>query len=299
MKLAYFNDFRLGVVRGEHVFDVTNVVQDIPHMGPHDLISYLIEVFDTYRERLEEEANSSEGISISQVTFRPPLPRPGKILCMAINYLEHGPESDMPPINGFLKSPNSVAGDGDTVELPPDQASIFEHEAELGVVIGKRASKVSQADAYDYVFGYVNLVDVSARDLGNPPYDSYFPIKSWHNFAPIGPYLVTADEISQPQNTHVRLWVSGKLNQDFYTSDMAHKIPECIEWASSITTLDPGDIIATGTHHLDLGPLQDGDTVEMETEGLGRLHFKVTDALKREWPRETRAEKAAREAAGR
>ncbi len=299
MKLAYFDDFRLGVVRDDRVFDVTSAVRDVPHVGPHDLISYLIESFDTHRERLEEAANGAEGIPVDRVAFRAPLPRPGKILCMAINYLEHGAESDVPPINGFLKSPNSVAGDGATVELPPEQASIFEHEAELGVVIGKRASRVSQADAYDYVFGYVNIVDVSARDLGNPPYDSYFPIKSWRNFAPMGPYLVTADEIDDPQDTRVRLWVSGKLNQDFRTSDMAHKIPECIEWASTITTLDPGDIIATGTHHLDLGPLQDGDSVEMEADGLGRLHFNVADALKREWPRETRAEKAAREAAGR
>lgn len=298
MKLAFYDDFRLGVVQGNEIVDVSEVVVNKSSLKPNDLINHIIENFQLYEGPIRSRAENGDPISITKVKFRSPLPKPGKIVCMAINYLEGGPDSKMPPINGFLKSPNSVAGDGDTVKLPSANASIFEHEAELGVVIGKTASNVGRDKAYEYVFGYLNVVDISARDLGNPPYDSYFPIKSWTNFAPMGPYLVTKDEISDPQNINVKLWVNNKLNQNFYTSSMAHKIPECIEWVSSITTLDPGDIIATGTNHLDLGPLQDSDNVEMETEGLGRIHFKVIDHLKRDWPRETRADKAAREASG-
>ena len=298
MKLAFYDDFRLGVVQGNHVVDVPQVVENQTTLKPNELINHIIANFQRYEDLIKISAENGDPIPIANVKFRSPLPKPGKIVCMAINYLEGGPESKMPAINGFLKSPNSVAGDGDTVKLPPADASIFEHEAELGVVIGKTASNVGQGEAYEYVFGYMNVVDISARDLGNPPYDSYFPIKSWSNFAPMGPYLVTRDEISDPQDINVKLWVNNKLNQGFNTSSMAHKIAECIEWVSSITTLDPGDVIATGTNHLDLGPLQDSDIVEMETEGLGRIHFKIIDPLKREWPRETRAEKAAREGGG-
>lgn len=298
MKLAFYDDFRLGVVQGNHIVDIPQVVENQSDLKPSELINYIIANFQRYENLIKTSAENGNPIPIANVKFRSPLPKPGKIVCMAINYLEGGPESKMPPINGFLKSSNSVAGDGDTVKLPPANASIFEHEAELGVVIGKTASNVGQSSAYDYVFGYMNVVDISARDLGNPPYDSYFPIKSWSNFAPMGPYLVTRDEISDPQDINVKLWVNNKLNQNFNTSSMAHKIAECIEWVSSITTLDPGDVIATGTNHLDLGPLQDSDIVEMETEGLGRIHFKIIDPLNREWPRETRAEKAAREGGG-
>ena len=212
---------------------------------------------------------------------------------MAVNYMEYGTRTEPPPINAFLKSSNSVIGPGDTVVLPPDEANIFEHEAELALVIGKTAKNVKAADAYDYIFGYTNIIDVSARGLGG---NSFFWGKSWDTFAPIGPALVTADEVKDPQNLNVRLWVNGVLRQDYPTSDMAHKIPRVVEWASSVATLEPGDIIATGTNHQGLGALQDGDVMEMEIEGLGRLAgIKVTDAKKRSWSRETRAQKAAQQ----
>jgi 2-keto-4-pentenoate hydratase/2-oxohepta-3-ene-1,7-dioic acid hydratase in catechol pathway len=115
-------------------------------------------------------------------------------------------------------------------------------------------------------------------------------VKSRATFAPIGPFLVTADEVADPQNLRVRLWVNGAVKQDFNTSDMAHDIPRCIEWMSSVQTLEPGDILATGTNHRGLSSLQDGDHVELEVEGMGRLAFKVQDELKRTWGRDTRLE---------
>jgi 2-keto-4-pentenoate hydratase/2-oxohepta-3-ene-1,7-dioic acid hydratase in catechol pathway len=168
-------------------------------------------------------------------------------------------------------------------------ATIFEGEAELAVVIGKRAKGVGAAAAMSHVFGYVNFIDGSARGLP-PAGNTFFQMKSRDGFAPMGPYLVTADEIPDPQRLQVRLWVNGTLKQNFNTSDMAHRIPRCIEWMSSIHTLEPGDVLATGTNHRGLSAFQDGDLVELECDGLGRLRFHIRDELKRSWSRDTRLE---------
>ncbi len=285
MKLVHFNNYRLGVLKGDRVVDVTSVVQDIPHVGPHDRMSRLIERFDQYRGKLEQAAQSGQGIPMEQVRFRAPVPKPGKIVAMAGNYLENGTLKEARPINAFLKSPNAVIGDGDTVVLPPEPVTIFHHEAEVGMVVAKKASRVNAADAKSYIFGWMNFIDVSARGLGPQGMDTFFQGKSWHSFAPCGPYLVTADEVPDPQNMPIKLWVNGDLRQDYNTNDMGHKIPDTIAWASSIVTLNPGDVIAFGTNHQGLGALQDGDKVEIEIPGFGRLHVSVTDNMKRSWPR--------------
>ena len=289
VKILYFDDFRLGVLKGDGVVDVSAVVADIPHTGPHDLINGVIERFDAYRARIEAAVAAGAAIPLTQVRIRPPLPRPVNIDCMAVNYMEDGTLPAPPPINGFHKSPSAVIGPGDTMVLPDVPATIFEGEAELGLVIGRRASNVPAAEAMSYVFGYVNFIDGSARGLP-PAGNVFFQMKSRDTFAPIGPYLVTADEIPDPQKLSVKLWVNGALKQDFNTDDMAHKIPRCVEWATSLHTLHPGDIIATGTNHRGLSSFQDGDRVELEVERLGRLWFNVRDDLKRTWSRDTRLE---------
>jgi 2-keto-4-pentenoate hydratase/2-oxohepta-3-ene-1,7-dioic acid hydratase in catechol pathway len=289
VKLLYFDDFRLGVLKGDAVVDVTQVVRDIPHTGPHNLIGGLIERFRDYRAHLEEAATRGSGVALDKVRIRPPLPRPHNIDCMAVNYMEDGTRSEPAPINAFHKSPGAVIGDGETMVLPDVPATIFEGEAELAVVIGKRASNVPAAEAMNYIFGYMNFIDGSARGLP-PAGNTFYQMKSRDTFAPIGPFLVTADEIADPHQLQVRLWVNGALKQNFNTSDMAHKIPRCIEWVSSIHTLEPGDILATGTNHRGLSSFQDGDAVELEVQGLGRLRFKVRDDLKRTWSRDTRLE---------
>jgi 2-keto-4-pentenoate hydratase/2-oxohepta-3-ene-1,7-dioic acid hydratase in catechol pathway len=289
MKLMYFDDYRLGVLKGEAVVDVSAAVQDIPHTGPHNLISGLIERFADYRKRLEEAAARGQGVPLAKVKIRPPLPKPVNIDCMAVNYLEDGTLKEPAPINAFHKSPSAVIGQDDTMVLPDVPATIFEGEAELAVVIGKRAKGVGAAAAMSHVFGYVNFIDGSARGLP-PAGNTFFQMKSRDGFAPMGPYLVTADEIPDPQRLQVRLWVNGTLKQNFNTSDMAHRIPRCIEWMSSIHTLEPGDVLATGTNHRGLSAFQDGDLVELECDGLGRLRFHIRDELKRSWSRDTRLE---------
>jgi len=290
MKLLYFDDFRLGVLKDDTtVVDVTAEVQEIPHTGPHDLINGLIERFDSYRARLEKAVASGAGVPVSKVRIRPPLPKPGNIDCMAVNYMEDGTLEKPAPINAFHKASSAIIGPGDTMVLPDIPATIFEGEAEIAVVIGKHANKVSAKDAMSHVFGYVNFIDGSARGLV-PTNNSFFQMKSRETFAPIGPYLVTADEIADPQHLQIMLWVNGVLRQNFNTDDMAHDIPRCIEWVSSIHPLAPGDILATGTNHRGLSSFMDGDEVELECEGLGRLSFFIRDDLKRTWSRDSRLE---------
>jgi len=209
---------------------------------------------------------------------------------MAGNYMEDGTRKAPAPINAFHKSPGCIVGNGDTMLLPDIAATIFEGEAELAVVIGKPASNVPAAKAMEYVFGYVNFIDGSARGV-KPEQNSFYQMKSRASFAPIGPYLVTADEIPDPQKLQVRLWVNGQLKQNFNTDDMAHKIPRCIEWITGIHDLEPGDILATGTNHRGLSAFMDNDTIELEIAGLGRLTVKVRDELRRTWARETRLER--------
>ena len=290
MKIAFFNDYRMGIVVGSNIVDVTEVVGDIPHLSPSDQLNGLIEQFPRYKIKLEE-ASKGSGVPLSEVSIRPPHPRPNNIVAMAVNYMEDGTRDEPAPINAFHKSSNSVIGDNDTIVIPDVPASIFEHEAELALVIGKRATQVKQEDAYDYIFGYLNFIDVSARGL-LPPGNTFYQMKSRDTFAPMGPWIVTADEISDPQSLPIKLWVNGELKQNFNSDDMAHKIPRIIEWVTSIHTLEPGDIVATGTNHRGLSALMDGDKVEMEIDGLGILHLGVKDDLKRTWLRETRLDRA-------
>ena len=221
------------------------------------------------------------------------MPRPQKLICAAVNYLEFG-QREPAVLDGFLKSPTAVIGSGDTCELPPAPASVFHHEPELAFVIGKTASKVTQDDALSHIFGYTNFLDMSARGLQGAVGNSFFLGKCWDTFAPMGPALVTADEIDDPQNLQVRLWNNGEARHDFPTSDMAHKIPELVSEMSKITTLEPGDVIATGVNHQHIGAVQDGDVLRMEIEGLGPpLIIPVSDPSGREWPRGIDTEFAA------
>ncbi len=290
MKILFFDDFKLGVLEGGAVVDVSEAVRDVPHTGPHDLISGVIGRFADYRPRLMEAARRGRGVPVGQVKIRPPLPRPVNIVAMAVNYMEDGTRAEPAPLNAFHKSPSAVIGAGDTMVLPDVPATIFEGEAEVAVVIGKRASRVTAARAMEYVFGYLNFIDGSARGLP-PAGNTFYQMKSRDTFAPMGPYIVTADEIADPHALQVKLWVNGTLEQNFNTSDMAHKIPRCIEWVTAIHTLEPGDVLATGTNHRGLSAFQEGDVIELETEGLGRLSINVRDELKRTWARETRLDR--------
>ena len=290
MKLVLFNDYRLGVVKGTEVVDVTSAVSKLQANGPGEMMNQLIARWADYKGPIERAAEGGQGVPVAQVKIRPPLLKPSSIDCMAVNYMEDGTRKEAAPINAFHKAPSCIAGHGDTMVLPDVKTSIFEGEAELALVIGKRASNVPASRAMEHVFGYTNFIDGSARNvtsLGN----SFYMMKSRASFAPIGPYLVTADEIKDPHKLQVRLWNNGELKQNYNTDDMANKIPRIIEWISSIHDLEPGDLIATGTNHRGLHAFQHGDTIDLEIEGLDKLTVKVSDDLKRTWARETRLER--------
>ena len=223
----------------------------------------------------------------------PPLSGIGKIVGVGLNYADHAAESGMAapdePIL-FAKQTTSLnAPNGDIVM--PRGATKVDWEAELAVVIGTTARYVDEADALAHVAGYCVANDVSERDFQSNRGGDWQKGKSCDSFGPLGPWLVTADEVPDPQKLGIKLWVNGNLMQEFNTDDMAHKIPQVIEFITAIHTLEAGDVIATGTNHRGLSALMDGDKMELEVEGMGRLHNDVRDDLKRTWSRETRLDR--------
>ena len=285
MKLVLFNDYRLGVLQNGNVVDVMASLDGLHFHKPQEMVEGVILGWDQVKPKIEQEIQGKEGVPISDVTLRAPIPRPPKLICAAVNYLEFGQRKPA-ILDAFLKAPTAVIATGETCELPPVPASIFHHEPELAFVIGKTATKVNQKDALSHVFGYFNFLDMSARGLQGAVGNSFFLGKCWDSFAPMGPALVTADEIPQPNNLQVQLWNNGEARHDFPTSDMAHQIPELISEISKVTTLEPGDVIATGVNHQQIGAVQDGDTLEMQIENLGPpLVIHINDPSKREWPR--------------
>ena len=284
MKLVLFNDHIPGVLKEDRVVDISSVVEGVPHLNGQTWMAGLIENFDQYRGAIEKAVKAADGVAIDSVRLRAPLPEPGRLVCMAGNYMEGaGLVSDH---DAFLKSPSSVIGDGDTIILPDCPVPHFHHEAELGVVVGKTSDHITAEEAKDNIFGFVNFMDVSARGLEPNGNNSFFWQKSWDTFGPMGPAITTADEVDDPQKLAVKLWVSGDLRQDVNTSDMGRSVYEVLEWVSWIITVKPGDVISTGTNHVGLGPIQDGDSVVMEIEGLGpKLNLTVKDEWKRTWPR--------------
>ena len=215
-------------------------------------------------------------LPIGAVTLEAPVPAPRQLLCAVKNYADdrQGVEADF-----FLKSPLSIVPPGTTVTLPPVAARVFHHEPELAVVISAGGQHISAADAMAHVFGYTGFLDLSARDVGT----SYYMKKSFHGFGPMGPVLVTADEIADPHDLTVRLSVNGTSRQRFSTGQMANRIDRLIEVASSVSGLAPGDVIATGTYHIGMGPVQDGDQVTMSVQGIGELSVSISDPSGRSW----------------
>ncbi|MCB0189847.1 MAG: fumarylacetoacetate hydrolase family protein, partial [Caldilineaceae bacterium] len=184
--------------------------------------------------------------------------------------------------NAFLKSPNSLVGHGGTVELAPAAATVFHFEPELALVIGKAASRIKAEDAMDHIFGYTQFMDVSARGLPG----GFFLGKSWHTFGPMGPFLVTKDEVPEPNNLGIKLWVNDEERHDISTADMDRHIPELLAEVTNVLPLEPGDVVSTGTHHFGLAPVQDGDRIRLQIDGLGpALVVRCHDEQKRRWER--------------
>lgn len=253
---------------------------------PQETMQNVIDDFDRLRPTLEGLTKSGEALPMNRVRLRPPLPRPGKILACIANYWEHAQRAPR-DLNMFLKNPEAVVGPGDTIRLPEfTEPWIFMHEAELAIVTKGPSKMVKQADWKKAVFGYTCMIDVSARGEGRKTWKAGSWLgKSFDTFAPLGPCILTADEVANPNDMHVRFWNDGQLRHNYNTDDMEHYVPELIEFASTIMTLNSGDVIACGTNHEGLGALQDGEHVEIEIVGIGKMGLDVVDPLKRKWER--------------
>lgn len=278
MKVVRYDDDRVGLLQDGNVVDVSGV---LPGGGaPQLTIEGLINNFQSLRDALQQELDQGKGVPLASAQLQAPVPRPGKIVCMGGNFGEFVGRKG--PMWGFLKSPEAVIGPGGTVVLPPEDANIFHHEPELVAVIGRTACRVSQDGALSNVFGYMCGCDVSARF---PPETRQQFGKSFDTFAPIGPCIVTADEVPDPHQLQVRMWVDGQLRHDYPMRDIAHSIEESLAWMSSMVTLKPGDLFFLGTNHQGIGPLQNGEHAVIEIDRIGRLEFDVSDPLKRRWPK--------------
>ncbi|CAN5643173.1 hypothetical protein BH23CHL8_BH23CHL8_07310 [soil metagenome] len=208
-----------------------------------------------------------------------PVPRPGKVIAIGLNYHDHAKEGGVEPPRVpmlFAKFTSAVVGDGATVEWDPELTSGVDLEAELAVVIGRAARRVSEDDALGYVLGYTCINDVSARDLQFAD-GQFVRSKSLDTFCPMGPALVTADEIADPGRLAIRSFRNGEIMQDSSTEQLIFSVPELIAYCSRSFTLEPGDIISTGTP-AGVGwfrdpkvVLSDGDVMAIEIEGIGRL----------------------------
>lgn len=291
---------RLGVVIHDQVIDLEQLCRsfqaekgDIPSLAefPEEMLGLLRSDDETWKilAAIDNWAESGpETIKLysyphEEVQFAPPLYNPSKIICVGLNYHDHCREQNIAvpqrPLL-FAKFPSTIIGFNDDITWQPQTTEQVDYEAELGVVIGRKGRNIPLSESFDHIAGYTIINDVSARDLQFSDVQ-WVRGKSLDTFCPMGPYLVTADEVVNPQHLKIRCWVNGELRQDSNTAEMIFKIPELITFISQTCTLMPGDIISTGTPN-GVGVfrkppvfLQPGDVVEIEIEKLGRLRNTV------------------------
>jgi 2,4-diketo-3-deoxy-L-fuconate hydrolase len=265
---------RPGVLLGEAILDLAATGADMPRSWR--------EVFATNRldevRALVDSPATDALLSLANTRLGPPVPDASKIVCIGLNYADHATEQNKPlpetPLL-FCKATTALCGNGDTIWMPPFEPRV-DLEAELAVVIGRRAHRVRAHEAYEHVAGYMCFNDLSGRKAQYED-KQWFRGKSFDGFAPCGPYLLTRDELLDPHGLAIGSWIDARVMQDSNTRQLVHGVPALIEYISRSMTLLPGDIIATGTP-AGVGVfrdppvfLQDGQTVSVAIEQLGRL----------------------------
>ncbi len=272
MKILRFNDDRIGILNSQNrVVDVSEAISYRVEKGPQRVIEEVIETFEVYASRFEQIAAKKSGVSLNSVKLLAPVPRPSKCLAAFVNYLDRPDRSpETLPNEYFYKAPELVGPEGTVELLDLPAVVVYQPEAELAFVMGKRAKNITAAQAMDYLFGYMPFFDISARGLTRR---TQFIPKGQDTFAPCGPWITTKDEIPDPHDVTVKSWVNGQTRQNYSTKFMAHKIPDQIAWLTRFVQLQPGDVIATGTYHEGLGPINDRDVLEIEIAGMGRAKF--------------------------
>jgi 2-keto-4-pentenoate hydratase/2-oxohepta-3-ene-1,7-dioic acid hydratase in catechol pathway len=291
MRIVLFDDHRVGVLDGDTVRDVSPALPRRWRQTPY-AINALIESWDELRQRVECCLATAQPVPVSAMRLLAPVPRPRQLLAAPLNYRRHVAEmvgarhapTDLTPSDSagelgfFVKAAGSICGPHDAIELPRWPERSFHHEVELGVVIGRRARGLTNGDAPEHIFGYVCLLDITLRTDGQHQEERTMR-KSFDTFTPIGPCLVTADEIEDPASLDVRLWVNDELRQSANTRDLLVGVDDLIAAASRVLTLHPGDVYATGTPE-GVGPIVPGDVVRASVERVGELELPVTQ---RDW----------------
>ncbi|MGW5617137.1 fumarylacetoacetate hydrolase family protein [Streptomyces sp. NPDC003877] len=271
MRLALFNKGRLGLVDGDDLIDVTDQVGGADTAGPAGVLQRHIETV-AEEGAVRFDLTGRPRIPLAEAALQAPLPRPGKIIGAPVNYLDHKAEMEyttsVADLGVFLKANSSVIGPGEDILLPYSDKRT-DQEGELGVVVGHTASHVSADDALDYVFGYTCVLDITVRSG-----EDRSTRKSFDTFTPLGPWIVTADEIPDPDTLDLRCDVGGTTRQRTNTADLIFGVRELIAYTSSVMTLYPGDVIATGTP-AGVGPLSHGDRVILDIAKIGRLQVGV------------------------
>ncbi len=296
MKLLTFtrnHQFQLGVKIESGIIDITAaraaLAPDNAQIPANlaDLLAGGPAALKSLAGLVEKAAGQTQGanwlLDEADLQFGPCVPNPGKIICVGLNYRRHAEETGAAipstPVL-FSKFNSTLAAPGEPVPLP-DSAEKYDYEVELAVVMGQKAKHVSEADALNYVLGYSTANDVSARDLQLLT-GQWLLGKTLDKFLPLGPYLVTAEEVGDPQKLNLQTWVNGELRQNSNTSDMIFTVAQIVSYISRYMTLEPGDVIITGTPEgVILGMkekqwLKPGDEVTVEVEKLGRLTNKMT-----------------------
>ena len=282
MKLCYFDDNRLGVVEGDVVKDVTSVLDDLPaHRSPLPRFDPFVAALPDLLQHLQDAAATAVGRPVKDIRFLSPVANPGKVVAAPVNYLAHLNETIADPATFsrahviriqesglFLKATSSIVGVSDGVALRfPDRRN--DHEIELAVVIGKAGSGIAEADALDHVAGYTLGLDMTLRG----PEERSFR-KSIDSYTVLGPWMVTADEFGDPSDVGVALAVNGETRQQARTRDLILSVPALIAFASSFYTLQPGDVLMTGTPE-GVGPVQAGDIITATVERVATIDVTV------------------------
>ena len=281
MRIARYGTGQIGLVVGEEIVDVTDVLgvdaAEWPPVGPNRVIRD----FEQYADRLAAAAETGPRVPLSSVTLLTPVPWASKVIAYPVNYHDHGREMQAgyrADVQGFfLKPPSSLSGAGEPVVLPVVPGREVHHESELGIVIGRTGRDIDPADWEDHVFGYACLLDMVVRGREERVFR-----KAFDTFCPVGPWITTKDEVGDPTALDMRLWVErdgadgrqSELRQHANTRDLVLDIPGMIAMASAVMTLEPGDIIATGTP-AGVGPVEAGDTIRIVIERVGEMSVGV------------------------